>query len=189
MGFTRGRESTCQCRRHKRCGFDPWVGKIPWRRAWQPTLVFLPEESHGKTWQAIVHRVSKSRTWLKRLSVHTHHVSLGTKFNLKWKLVIYVYVWGNQPWIFIGKTYAEAEAPMLWPPDEKSQSIGKDPNAGKEWRQKEKGVTGDEMVGWPHWLNGRAFEQALGHCEGQGSLACCSLWSPKSWTRLNNNNM
>ena len=141
------------------------------------------------TWQAIVHRVSKSRTWLKRLSVHTHHVSLGTKFNLKWKLVIYVYVWGNQPWIFIGKTYAEAEAPMLWPPDEKSQSIGKDPNAGKEWRQKEKGVTGDEMVGWPHWLNGRAFEQALGHCEGQGSLACCSLWSPKSWTRLNNNNM
>ena len=61
---------------------------------------------------------------------------------------------GNQPWIFIGKTDAEAEAPILWAPDEKSQLIRKDPDAGKDWGQEEKGVTEDEMVGWQHWLNG-----------------------------------
>ena len=64
---------------------------------------------------------------------------------------------GNQPWIFIGKTDVEAEAPILWPPDVKS-IIGKDPHAGKDWRQEEKGTTEDEMVGWHHWLDGREFE-------------------------------
>ena len=68
---------------------------------------------------------------------------------------------GNQPWIFIGKTDAEAEAPILWPPDAKSSLIGKDPDTGKDWRQEEKGVTEDEMIGWHHRLNGREFEQAL----------------------------
>ena len=67
-------ESACQCRSYRRLGFDSWVGKIPWRRAWLPTPVFLPGESHGqRTWQAIVHKVSKSQTWLKRLNTHTHH--------------------------------------------------------------------------------------------------------------------
>ena len=66
---------------------------------------------------------------------------------------------GNQPWIFIGR--ADAETPILWPPDVKSQLIGKDPDAGKDWRQKEKGMTEHEMVGWHHWLNGREFEQIL----------------------------
>ena len=69
---------------------------------------------------------------------------------------------GNQPWIFIGKTDAEAEAPILWPLDAKSQLIGKDPDAGKDWGQEEKGVTEDEMVGWHHQLNGHEFEQILG---------------------------
>ena len=69
---------------------------------------------------------------------------------------------GNQPWIFIGRTDTEAETPILWPPDAKSQLIGKDPDAGKDWRQEEKGVTEDEMVGWHHWLKGHEFEQALG---------------------------
>ena len=59
---------------------------------------------------------------------------------------------GNQPWIFIGRTDVQAETPILWPPDAKSQLIGKDPDAGKDWRQEEKGVTEDEMVGWHHWL-------------------------------------
>ena len=59
---------------------------------------------------------------------------------------------GNQPWIFIGKSDAEAEAPILWPPDAKSRLIGKDPDAGKDWRQKEKRAVEDEMVGWHHWL-------------------------------------
>ena len=79
---------------------------------------------------------------------------------------------GNQPWIFIGRTDAEAEAPILWPPDVKSQLIGKDPDAGKDWRQEEKGKTEEEMVGWHHWLNEHEFEQALG--DGQGQKAWCA---------------
>ena len=85
----------------------------------------------------------------------------------------------NQSWIFIGGTDAEAEAPILWPPDVKSWLIGKDPDAGKDWRQEEKGVTEDEMVGWHHQLDGREFEQAPGVGDGQGSLVCCSPWGFK----------
>ena len=81
---------------------------------------------------------------------------------------------GNQPWIFIERT--DAEAPLLWPPDEKNQLIGKDPDAGKDWGQEEKRVTRGKMVGWNHWLNRHEFEQAPGDSEGQGSLACCSPW-------------
>ena len=81
---------------------------------------------------------------------------------------------GNQPWIFIGRTDAKAEAPILWPPDVKNWLIGKDPDAGKDWRQEEKGTTEDEMVGWHHWLHGHEFEQALWVGDGQGTLACCS---------------
>ena len=83
---------------------------------------------------------------------------------------------GNQSWIFIGRTDAEAEAPVLWPPDGKDWLIGKDPDAGREWRRKEKGTTEDEMVGWHHQLNGHEFEQALGVGDGQGGLACCIPW-------------
>ena len=83
---------------------------------------------------------------------------------------------GNQPWTFIGRTDAEIEALIPWPPDVKSWLIGKDPDAGKEWRQEENGVIGDEMVGWHHWLNGHEFEQTQGDNEGQGGLACCSSW-------------
>ena len=83
---------------------------------------------------------------------------------------------GNQPWMFIGRS--DAEAPILWPPDAKSWLIGKDPDAGKDWRQ-EKGMTEDEMVGWHHWLNGHEFQQAPGDGKGQGGLACCSPWGCK----------
>ena len=81
---------------------------------------------------------------------------------------------GNQSWIFIGRTDAKAKAPILWLPNAKSWLIGKDPDARKDWRQKEKGMTEDQMVGWHHWLDGHEFEQALGDGEGQGSLVCCS---------------
>ena len=81
---------------------------------------------------------------------------------------------GNQPWIFNGRTDAEAGAPILCPPDEKSQFIGKDPHAGKDWGQEVKGTTENEMVGWHHWLNGHEFEQTPGDSERQGSLACCT---------------
>ena len=81
---------------------------------------------------------------------------------------------GYQPWIFIGRTDAEAEAPILWPPDAKSQLIVKDPDAGKDWGQEEKGATEDDMVEWYHWLNGHEFKQTVGNGEGQGRLVCCS---------------
>ena len=85
----------------------------------------------------------------------------------------------NQPWISIGRTDAKAEAPILWPPDANSWFIGKDPAAGKDWGQEEKGMTEDEMVGWHHPLYGHEFEQTMGDSEGQGSLACCSPWGHK----------
>ena len=86
---------------------------------------------------------------------------------------------GDQPWVFIGRTDAEAETPILWPPDAKSWLIGKDPGAGRDWRQEEKGMTEDEMAGWHRWLKGHEFEQTLGVCDGQGGLVCCTSWGCK----------
>ena len=85
----------------------------------------------------------------------------------------------NQPWTFIGRTDAEAEAPIFWPPDVKNWVIWKDPDAGKDWRWEEKRTTEDEMVGWHHRLNEYESEKAPGDGEGQGSLSCCSLWGHK----------
>ena len=85
---------------------------------------------------------------------------------------------GNQSWIFIGRTDAEADTPILWPPDAKNWLIGKHPDVGKDWRQV-KGMTEDEMIGWHHRFDGHEFEQALGVGDGQGSLVCCSPWGSK----------
>ena len=79
----------------------------------------------------------------------------------------------------MGRTDAEAEAPVLWPPDTKKELIGKDSDAEKDWRPKQKKAAEDETVGWHHWLNGHEFEQTLGDSEGQGNLAYCSLWGYK----------
>ena len=98
----------------------------------------------------------------------------------------------NQYWIVIGRTDTEAEAPILWLPDAKSWLIRKDPNAGKDWRQEEKGMTEDEMVGWHHWLHGHEFEQAPGDGEEQRSLVCCSPWGHKELDiteQLNNSDL
>ena len=91
---------------------------------------------------------------------------------------------GNQAWIFIGRTDAEAEVPIIWPPDVKNWLTGKDPDARKDWRQ-EKGMTEEKKVGWLHRLCRREFEQAPGVDDGQGSLTCCSPWVAKSQTWLN----
>ena len=85
---------------------------------------------------------------------------------------------GNQSWLFIGRTEAEAETPILWPPEARSWLIGKDPHVGKDWRQEKKGTTEDEMVGWHHRLNGHKFEYTPG-VGGQGGLTCCRLWGPR----------
>ena len=98
----------------------------------------------------------------------------------------------NQSWILIGRTDAESEIPILWPPDAKNRLTEKDPDAGKEWRWEEKGLTEDEMVGWRHQPDGHQCEQASGVGDGQGSLVCCSPWGRKesdtterlNWTEL-----
>ena len=93
--------------------------------------------------------------------------------------------------MFTWRTDAEAEAPILRPPDTKSWLIGKDPDAGKDWEQEKKGKTEDEMGRWHHWLNGHEFEQTLGNCGEQGRFACCSPWDCKesdTTESLNNNN-
>ena len=100
---------------------------------------------------------------------------------------------GNQSWIIIGRTVAEAEAPVLWSPDVSSWLVGKDPDAGKDWRQKENGMSENEMAGWHYWCNGHELGQTLEDGEGQRGLACCSSWSHKElaitgWLNNCNNN-
>ena len=98
----------------------------------------------------------------------------------------------NQSWMFIERTVAEAEAPVLWPPNAKNWLLRKDTDAGKDWRQEEKKTTEDAAVGWHHCLDEHKFEQASGVGDGQGSLAFCRLWCHKeldmieqlNWTEL-----
>ena len=98
----------------------------------------------------------------------------------------------DQAWVFIGRTDAEAETPILWPPDVKIWLIGKHSDAGRDWGQEEKGTTEDEIVGWHHWLNGHEFRWTLGAGDGQGGLVCCGSRGHKelgmtewlNWTEL-----
>ena len=95
---------------------------------------------------------------------------------------------GDRSWVFIGRTDAEAEIPVLWPPHEKSWLIGKDTDAGRDWGREEKGTTEDEMTGWHHWLDGRESGWTPGVGDGQGGLACCDSWGQtrlSDWTELN----
>ena len=100
---------------------------------------------------------------------------------------------GDQSWVFIGRIDAEAETPVLCPPHAKSWLIGKDPDAGRDWGQEEKGTTEDEMASWHHWLDGCEFEWTPGVGNGQGGLACYDSWGHKEsdmtewlyWTELN----
>ena len=98
---------------------------------------------------------------------------------LDYKEIQSVHPKGDQSWVFIGRTDAEAEAPILWPPDMKSWLIWKDPDAGKDWGQEEKGTTEDEMAGCHHRHNGRGFGWTPGVGDGQGGLACCGSWGRK----------
>ena len=111
------------------------------------------------------------------------------------KVIKPVHPKGNQSWIFIGRTDVEAKTSILWPPDAKNWLIGKDPDAGKDWGQEEKGITEGETVGWHHQLNGRGSGWTPGVGDGQGGLACCGSWGQKesdttewlNWTELNCN--
>ena len=109
------------------------------------------------------------------------------------KEIQHVHSKGGQSWVFFGRNDAKAETPVLWPPHAKSWLIEKDSDAGRDWGQKEKGTTEDEMAGWHHWLDGRESEWTPGVGDGQGGLACCNSWGRKksdtieqlNWTELN----
>ena len=111
---------------------------------------------------------------------------------LDYKEIQPVHSEGDQSWVFIGRTDTKAETPILWPPHAKSWLIEKDPDAGRDWGQEEKGTTEDEMVGWHHQLDGHEFGWTPGDGDGQGGLACCDSWDGKeldmteqlNWTEL-----
>ena len=156
-------------------------------------IAFLPRSNH--LWISWLQ--SPSAVILEPKKIKCVTVSIVSHlFSMKWwdcKEIKPVNPKGNQPWIFTGRTDAEAETPILWPPDAKNWLIEKDPDSGKDWRQEEKGITEDEMVGWHQRLDGHEFEQALRVGDGQGSLVCCSPWGYKksdtterlNWTELN----
>ena len=132
---------------------------------------------------------SRSHVWMweldykeswapKNLSFQTVVLEKTLENPLDCKEIQPVHCKGNQSWIFIGRTVAEVETPIVWPPDAKSWLIGEAPDAGKDWRQEEKGMTENELVGWHHWLNGHEFDQTL-EDEVQGSLVCCCPWGCK----------
>ena len=133
--------------------------------------------SHVWMWE-----LDYKESWVpKNLCFWTVVLEKTLESSLNYKEIQPVHPKGNQSWVFILRTDAEAEAPILWPPDAKGHLIGKDSDAGKDWRHKEKGMrmTEDEMVGRHHRSNRHEFEQTPGDSEGQGSLACCSPWRHK----------
>ena len=124
--------------------------------------------------------------------IHTKVLERTLENPLDSKEIQQVHPKGNQSWLFNGRTDAEAETPILWPPDMKSWLICKAPGAGKDWGQEEKGTTEGKMVGWRHRLDGHEFDWTLGVGDGQGGLVCCSSWGHKeldtteqlNWTEL-----
>ena len=161
---------------------------VPWKKSYDQPREHIKKQRHyfaNKGPSSQSYGFSSGHVWmwdhkdiwaLKNWSFWTVVLEKTLESPLDWKEIQPVHPKGNQSWIFIGRT--DAEVPILWSPA-KSWLIRKDPDAGKDWRQKEKGITEDEMVGWHHRLNGHEFEQAPGDGEGQGSLACCSPWSHK----------
>ena len=141
--------------------------------------------------------VSRRRSGIQLLTIWSYLLKALVYSSQKWELWFVVicivrfsvdgwgcvlsllFTWGNQSRIFIGRTDAEAETPILWLPDAKNWLIWKDPDAGKDWRQEEKGTTEDEMVGWHHRLNRHEFGWTPGVGVGQGGLVCCSPWGRK----------
>ena len=140
-----------------------------------------PSQSHGFSSSHVwMWELDYKESWvLKKWCIWTVMLEKTLESPLDCDEIQLVHPKGNQSWIVIGRTDAEAETPVCWPPDAKNWLIWKNPDAGKDWRQEERGTTEDEMVGWHYRLNGHEFEQAWGVGDGQGNLVCCSLWGPK----------
>ena len=134
-----------------------------------PVVVWLWELDHKEGWE------------LKNWCFWTVMLVKILESPLDCKVIKPVNLRGNQPWMFIGRTDAEAEVPILWPPAAKSWLILKNPDAVKDWRQEEKRTTEDEMVGWHHQLNGHEFEQTLGNNEGREAWRAAVHGVTKSW--------
>ena len=131
--------------------------------------------SHGWVWE-----MDYKESWaLKNWCFWTVVLEKTLESPLDCKEIQPVHPKGNQSWILMGRTDAEAKTSILWPPDLKYWLTGKDPDAGKDWRQEKKGTTENGMVGWHHWFYEHKFEQAPGVGDGQGSLACFSPWDSK----------
>ena len=175
-------------KRHRRCGFNPWVRKNPWKRKWQPTSQnYGFSNSHVQMWELDHKEGWALKNWCFWMVV----LEKTLESPLDCEEIQPVHSKGNQSWVFIERTDAEAEAPILWPPDVKNWLIGRDPDAGQDWRWEEKEATEDEMVGWHRRLNGHEFEQTPGDSEGREGLACCGTQGLKEsdmteW--LNHNN-
>ena len=161
----------------------------PCKKSYDQLRILKKQRHHfaSKGWYSQSHDFASSHVWmweldykerwaLKNWCYWTVVLDKTLESPLNCKEIQPVHPKGDQFWVFIGRTDTEAENPIIWPPDVKSRLIGKDPNAGKDWRQEEKETTEDEMVGWHHWLNGHEFGQTPGVGDGQGSLVCCSSW-------------
>ena len=161
-----------------------WDGSVKWENDWINQAIICVFFLEGSCWIALMGEgfylsdgFSSGHVWMWELD---YKESWALKNWCSWTVVLEktlespldckeiqpVHPRGDQSWIFIGRTDAETETPILWPPDAKNWLVGKDPDAGKDWRQEEKGTAEDEMVGWHHWLNGHEFEQALGVGDG-----------------------
>ena len=181
-----------------------WTGLSDWTELnWNTDRILLSRDIATKGLSSQSYYFSSSHVWMWELDYKESWVLKNWCF---WPVVLEktlespsdckeiqpVHPKGNQSWIFIGRTDVEAETPILWTPDVKNWIIWKDPDAGKDWRQEEKGMTKDEMVGWHHRLNGHEFGWAPGVGDGPGGLACCSPWGHKesdmterlNWTEL-----
>ena len=164
----------------------------PWKKNYdQPRQLFKKQKHYfpNKGLSSQSYGFSSSHIWMWELDYKESQVTKNWCFwtvvlektlesPLDCKEIQSLHLKGDQSWVFIGRTDAEAETPILWPHDAKNQLTGKDPDAGKDWRW-EKGTTNDEMVGWHHWRDGHEFELAPRVGDGQGSLACCNPWGCK----------
>ena len=187
---------------HCRWWLQPWNQKMlaPWKKSYDQSRQHIKKQRHyfvdtgpsgqsyGFQYSLWMWELDYKESWaLKNCSYWTVVLEKTLESPLDCKKIKPVSPKENQSRIFIGRTDAEAETPILWPPNAKNWLIRKDPDAGQDWKQEEKGTTEDEMVGWHHRLDGHEFEQAMGAGDGQGGLAGCSPQSRKrlsDWTEF-----